>query len=162
MKKTCFKCHVEKDIEDFYPHNQMVDGHLGKCKSCTRIDVKAHRESNIERIRAYDRSRGTRTIPLPNRAAQREWISRNPEKRAAHMAVEQAVGKGTIHKAIACEICGGIAKLSAHHTDYNEPLIVVWLCYGCHRDVHGKSNRAYLQYMLGQECAENNNEAVIA
>lgn len=40
--KKCFKCNHDKELEEFYAHKQMRDGHLNKCKSCTRIDTKAH------------------------------------------------------------------------------------------------------------------------
>lgn len=36
--KTCFKCGVKKQIDQFYKHPQMADGHLGKCKNCTKAD----------------------------------------------------------------------------------------------------------------------------
>lgn len=41
--KTCFKCNQEKPIDDFYVHKQMGDGHLGKCKECTKQDAKIKR-----------------------------------------------------------------------------------------------------------------------
>jgi len=44
--KVCFKCGIEKKISDFYIHNLMTDGHLGKCKICTRND-SAIRELRI-------------------------------------------------------------------------------------------------------------------
>ena len=37
--KNCFKCNTTKDIDDFYEHPQMGDGHLNKCKDCTKADV---------------------------------------------------------------------------------------------------------------------------
>ena len=46
--KKCFKCGVEKNINDFYRHPQMGDGHLNKCKECTKKDVKNKYEENIE------------------------------------------------------------------------------------------------------------------
>lgn len=39
--KKCFKCGKEKELESFYKHPKMMDGHLGKCKSCTIIDSSA-------------------------------------------------------------------------------------------------------------------------
>lgn len=38
--KVCFKCLKEKELNDFYKHSQMSDGHLSKCKDCTKADTK--------------------------------------------------------------------------------------------------------------------------
>lgn len=46
--KICFKCNKEKDIDDFYKHKEMLDGHLNKCKECTKEDVNIRYKNLIE------------------------------------------------------------------------------------------------------------------
>ncbi len=58
--KKCFKCDEIKPLSHFYKHKQMSDGHVNKCKECSKKDVKKHRLKNIDRIRKYDRERGSR------------------------------------------------------------------------------------------------------
>ena len=38
--KKCFKCGNELELNQFYPHKQMKDGHLNKCIQCTKNDAK--------------------------------------------------------------------------------------------------------------------------
>ena len=130
--KRCFKCGVEKPIDEFYRHPQMGDGHLGKCKDCTKYDMKVDRQTK-PRVREYDRQRSS----LPHRKALREriaaeWAEKYPERRKAQQAAGNALRDGKLKRPDACEWCKQDKRLQKHHHDYSRPLDVMWLCKPCH------------------------------
>lgn len=48
---------------------------------------------------------------------------------------KEALKKGIIKRG-QCEKCGTSLRIHGHHTDYTEPLKVVWLCLKHHAEVH--------------------------
>lgn len=151
MEKQCFKCGAIKPISEFYKHKQMSDGHLNKCKECTKKDVGEHRAYNIDKIREYDRNRPNKSERVvKNRERinsdpekkknynqlRIEWNKRNNIKRNAHSKLARAVLNGTVKREYFCSKCGSDNQVEAHHEDYKKPLEVVWLCSKCHHERH--------------------------
>ena len=135
IQKKCFKCLSVKPLSEFYKHKSMADGHLNKCKSCTRTDVLDHRSKNLESIRAYDRERAKRPERIKAvREVVYNWRHEDKRRGAAHSAVARAMKSGRIVKR-ACERCGA-EKAYAHHENYDRPLDVVWLCQADHKQRH--------------------------
>lgn len=129
--KACFKCNVEKPYAEFYKHPQMADGHLGKCKACTRADSTKNYDTNLERERERRRRRGSGQTPEYRRA----YYEKFPLKKQAHIATGNAIRDGKLVKG-PCERCGTTERIHAHHDDYAKPLEVRWLCPKHHRQHH--------------------------
>lgn len=138
----CKKCQSEKADDAFYASNKT------RCKECVISDVMKHRQENLEKIRAYDRMRGsmphrvsgraeyrkTQAYAQSHKAAAERWAAKHPERRKASHLVGNAVRDGKI-KATPCHVCGA-EKVEGHHPDYSRPLDVVWLCQPHHKQAH--------------------------
>jgi len=148
--KKCFKCNEMKPLNQFYKHNKMADGHLGKCIDCTKKDVREHREKNIDRVRAYDRERGmlphrvlarkkyrkTAEGKLAIRNGAKNYRLHHPLKYASVTILNNAVRDKKIVKPNKCSLCGSSGKIHGHHDDYYKPLEVIWVCPMCHKKIH--------------------------
>lgn len=115
----------------------MADGHLNKCKECTKRDVKKHRKEN-EHVREYDRKRGNRQSAEYLRA----YRMRYPKKWHAHCVINNGVRDGRITKLDNCEQCGSNYHVEGHHDDYDKPYEVRWLCSRCHKRWHAEHGEA--------------------
>ncbi len=149
--KTCFKCGESKPLTEFYRHKNMADGHLGKCRECTKAYARANRATRADWYRNYDKRRfkndprvrarhrrylQTEAGKKTQRRAQLKYIAENPDRRAANTLLGNAARDGRISKPDVCSKCGCGGIIHGHHPDYTLPLEVVWLCPTCHKAVH--------------------------
>lgn len=151
--KTCFKCGCAKALSEFYAHPQMADGHLNKCKDCTRKDSETRRSrlevTDVawvisERERHREKSARQRLLnprsesPADRKARLESYRVRHPERNRARRIVQYYKRKGTLIPQ-RCECCG-FPITEAHHDDYGQPLKVRWLCKRHHMERHIELN----------------------
>jgi len=135
LEKQCFVCRRTLPVlEAFYAAPRMVDGHSGKCKSCTKAEARLNYRRNRDRYVTYEVERNK----LPDRKAKRQRAqqamrARSPEKYKARTAVGNAIRDGKL-KRQPCRACGKPGQ--AHHHDYSKPLDVDWLCRLHHDMTH--------------------------
>jgi hypothetical protein len=144
----CATCEKNLPESDFY--RQSNGGYFKHCKGCVKLRALKYRKDNLEYVREYDRKRGQ----LPSRKEanrlrsglythnRKKWVESNPEKRAAQVAVCNAVRDGRLRRPSACEECKSDGRIHGHHDDYTKPLDVRWLCHDCHGAVHRELNES--------------------
>ena len=129
----CIKCGETRESE-FYPsHIQNSDY---RCKSCIN-----------EYIRPYTREY-MRNHPEVNNATQKKWYKKNREtqcKRTLQYAQDNPQRhRAQVYACLAfperqiCEVEGCFQLGERHHSDYDKPYEVRWLCHKHHKELHRK------------------------
>jgi hypothetical protein len=118
--KKCFKCGNTYDLSEFYPHKQMADKHLNKCKYCNRKDTT----ERVAKLKANDPVWAEKER-LRQIKKERDYCNRFPEKSAAH----KAIGNKKKNKGMAL-----------HHWSYRPEhrLDVIEIKREHHLDIHSK------------------------
>lgn len=119
--KICFKCGRELPLSSFYKHPQMGDGHLNKCKDCTRKDVKENIAKKSEDLewRRKERARGREKY---RRLGYKSHKMRHPETRDV----------SAFYKSIGLSLQG----CELHHWNYNFLKDVIAVPISIHRKLH--------------------------
>ncbi len=129
--KTCYRCHLEKPVEEFSKNSKRSDGLSAQCKACHKIMRKAHYEANKQSTvdKVSDRKRELRVWLNEikqnlsckecgfSHPAALDFHHRNPDDKSA--GVPELINRGASKETILVEI----SKCDV-------------LCANCHRIYH--------------------------
>ena len=148
--KTCTKCGIPKKPNLFFKDKQKKDGLRSVCKKCHSANNRAYditpagkavkraasrkysaSEKGKEKNKEWTQSEEGKIAVC--KASKRSRL-KYPEKAKARSVVSGAIRSGKLTKH-PCSACGE-TKVEAHHPSYSEPLEIMWLCVGCHKQWH--------------------------
>ena len=136
-KYKCSTCKEYFNKEGFYKCKKCPVGIKSQCKKChCKTSVKTQDKEKTrerEKLRAR-RLRAENSERL--RTSERNRKKEKSYKTVARDLLNKAVKKGIVQKPLTCYSCGEQKRLTAHHSDYNQPYLVDWLCYECHAKEH--------------------------
>jgi hypothetical protein len=118
--KVCFKCGNEKELTQYYKHKAMADGHLGKCKECTKKDSKL-RETELRKDVLFVESEKKRSREKYHRLNYKE--KHKPTKENKRLIMERYNNKYPEKKNARSAMKGLKAQTKGnhlHHWSYKE------------------------------------------
>lgn len=126
-KKYCVKC---KSISRLGPKPYSIaksknGDYVGYyiCNPCNTLRVKKYRDSKIGNINT--------------RKANKKSVFKHKAKQLTRYKVRGAIISGKLVRPDSCSKCNKKEKyIEGHHSDYEKPLSVTWLCKVCHSALH--------------------------
>lgn len=134
--KICGSCKQELGDLAFGVRKASKDGLAARCKHCQSVYDKT-RANAPHRVKAREQYQNTERGRKAGNEAKRRYTERNAIKRGAHILLGNAIRDGKVDRPSSCESCGSKPfTIHGHHDDYALPLVVRWLCPGCHCQWH--------------------------
>lgn len=141
---TFWKCPVCKNWlseDDYYQNKRKLNKLTSLCKKCTiQGNLRTRNLENTRRLSREWMRRARKSNPEKFRIISKLNYKKNGAKqRIKHelkakcrSELRYAILAGKVIKPSNCSNCGEVRKVTAHHDDYNRPLVVRWLCNDCH------------------------------
>lgn len=142
MHKRCTKCGESKEYSQFQIRRASKDGLSSACKHCLSIYDK-QRANLPHRVSARKNYQKTDKGKEAIKRSHQNFIKKFPEKRKAHVLVDNYIRDGKLIRPKFCEKCNCECTPQAHHNDYTKPLEITWLCTKCHSEWHKNNKPIY-------------------
>lgn len=125
--KVCFKCGRELPLSSFYKHPRMGDGHLNKCKDCTKADVSRDYDRNIQNPEWVEKERARGR----EKYHRLDYVSRKSER------TKMKELKFKCMKDIRRDILSQLSEdKELHHWDYKQRYNLIVLNKRLHHRLH--------------------------
>ncbi len=140
IKRVCAVCKIAKPFEDFVKDKRKIYGIGYYCRDCEKIRTTDFWIKNKSRIQEKQRERywaNREKMLEKNRNYYKKYgkkTPRDPLKEKARSITKYAIKLGHIVRQ-PCEVCGE-SRSQSHHTDYDKPLEIMWLCKKHHMEWH--------------------------
>lgn len=121
-EKKCFKCGKRLPLSSFYRHPSTADGHLNKCKECTKKDVHRNYTNKIADESFVDAERERSREKYRRLYAELHIPSKHNENKKTNLFLRKQ-GLNMDGK-------------EAHHWNYNDRNDVFILSKSLHRNIH--------------------------
>lgn len=125
--KTCFKCGRKLPLSSFYKHPQMRDGHLNKCKDCTKQDVYRNydKKSQVQEWVEKERRRGRQKYHRLGYCVRAQELRKAKERNFKCMK--------DVRRDITAQLS---SDRELHHWDYNQRYNLILLDKRLHHRLH--------------------------
>lgn len=124
-EKVCFKCGRCLPLSEFYAHHGMSDGHLNKCKDCTKSDVHYRYMENLNNLAFVEKERARGREKYHRLNYKEKSNLSHPECRNVRRNLQFIVGQIPEDKEL-------------HHWNYNHLMKVILLDRRSHKRFHKK------------------------
>lgn len=136
-RRICHQCRLTQKREYSAANKQKIaQAHRAyRAKHAAEISVQQSRRYLDKRSERLAYARAWRAA-LGDKASERDRNRYRAERLRAlcRATLRDAVRSGRIHRG-PCEVCGS-QTTQAHHDDYDQPLVVRWLCQTHHAKLH--------------------------